>query len=91
MNSAIAENGDEAAEFVGNDDDRSDDEDVDHRVFDKRDHRRRAQSALIGIESKDNERDRDRRVRQHALAREAERKNDLLKTDKLQGDVGHRR
>ena len=85
------ENGAEAAELVGNDDDRRDDENVDHRVLDERDHRRRAQAALVSEERQYHERDGDRRVRHDPLAGEAQRKDDFLQADKLQRDVGHRR
>ena len=85
------ENGSEAAELVGNDDNGGDDENINHRVFDERDHGRRAQAALVGEERENDERDGDRRMRHDPLAGEAERQNDLLEADELQRDIRHRR
>ena len=85
------ENGSEAAELVGNDNHGGDDENIDHRVFDERDHRWRAQAALVGEERENHEGDGDRRMRHDPLAVEAERQNDLLEADELQRDIGHRR
>jgi hypothetical protein len=97
MNSAIAEPiasvmyGSEAAELDGDDDNGGDDENINHRVLDEGDHRRRAQSALVGEEGENDEREGDRRVRHDPLTREAERQNDLFEADELERNVRHRR
>ena len=73
-------------------DDRDDDDDVDQRVLDERDQRRRAQAGRVGVGGQHRERDDQRQVADEPVARAAQphRVEHGLDADQLQRDVGHR-
>jgi hypothetical protein len=81
----------EAAELRRDDNDGGNDKNINHDVFDERDQRRRAQTALVGVERENQKRRRERKVRQHPLAVEAEGVDDLFHPHELQCNVGHGR
>ena len=78
---------------VGQVDDRDDDDEVDQRVLDEGDHRRRPQARGVGVRRQQHERDQQGQVLGQPVAAATE-PDDLehgLDADQLQRDVGHRR
>ena len=76
---------------IGNDDDGGKRGDVDQNVLDDGDRGRRAQSARIGERGQHHEGDEQRQIGRQSGAGNAERADDHLQADQLQGDVGHGR
>ena len=74
-------------------DDRDDDDEVDQRVLDERDHRRRPQPRGVGVRRQQHERDQQRQVLGEPVvaAAEPDHVEHGLDADQLQRDVGHRR
>ncbi len=86
------EDAEPAAELEREVDHRHRDHEVDQRVLDERDHRRRAQAGGVGVRRQHGEGDQQREVAgQRTGAPDADDLEHRLDADELQGDVGHRR
>jgi len=81
----------QATELGRDDDERRRDGDVDERILDHRDQRRRAQAARVRVGSEDGEADHERHLADPSFGGEAERRDHHLDADQLQRDVRHGR